>query len=244
MRVAALYDVHGNLPALEAVLGDVEREQPDAIVVGGDMVSGPLPDVTLERLRSLEHAHFIRGNADRGVVAIRRGQSEPKLGLNDEWVAGRLSDEELDFLAGLPLTVTLDVDGLGRVCFCHATPRDDEEIFTERTPDEVLAGMLAGTEEAVVVCGHTHMQVDRQVSRWRVVNAGSIGLPYDGGPEPRWALLGPDVSHRRSRFDRERAVEALRAGGWPRVDQFLGETPSREEVLDFFEQMAAEQRGA
>jgi predicted phosphodiesterase len=244
VRVAALYDVHGNLPALEAVLADVEREQPDAIVVGGDMVSGPIPDVTLERLRSLERAHFIRGNADRGVVAIRRGQPEPRLGLNDEWIAARLSDDQIEFLAGLPLRVTLDVDGLGRVCFCHATPRDDEEIFTERTPDETVAGMLAGTEEGVVVCGHTHMQVDRQVGRWRVVNAGSVGLPYDDGPEPRWALLGPDVSHRRSEFDQERAAEAIRAAGWPRVDQFLGDTPSREAVLDFFEQLAAEQRGA
>ena len=244
MRVAALYDVHGNLPALEAVLADVERERPDAIVVGGDMVSGPIPAETLERLRGLERAHFLRGNADRGVVAIRRGEPEPELGLNDEWIAGRLSDEQIDFLAGLPLTVTLDVDGLGRVCFCHATPRDDEEIFTERTPDDVLAGMLAGTEEAVVVCGHTHMQVDRRVGRWRVVNAGSVGLPYDTERGPRWALLGPDVSFRRSELDQDRAAEALRASGWPRVDQFVGDSPPREEVLDFFEQLAAEQRGA
>jgi predicted phosphodiesterase len=244
MRVAALYDVHGNLPALEAVLADVERERPDAIVVGGDMVSGPIPAETLERLRGLERAHFLRGNADRGVVAIRRGEPEPELGLNDEWIAGRLSDEQIDFLAGLPLTVTLDVDGLGRVCFCHATPRDDEEIFTERTPDDVLAGMLAGTEEAVVVCGHTHMQVDRRVGRWRVVNAGSVGLPYDTERGPRWALLGPDVSFRRSELDQDRAAEALRAPGWPGVDQFVGDSPPREEVLDFFEQLAAEQRGA
>jgi putative phosphoesterase len=244
MRVAALYDVHGNLPALEAVLDDVEREQPDAIVVGGDMVSGPLPEATLERLRSLEHAHFIRGNADRGVVAIRRGEAEPKLGLNDAWIAARLSDEQIEFLADLPLTLTLDVDGLGRVCFCHATPRDDEEIFTERTPDELVAAMLAGTEEGIIVCGHTHIQVDRHVGRWRVVNAGSVGLPYDGEPGPRWTLLGPDVSFRRSELDRERATETIRGSGWPRVDQFLGDTPPRDEVLDFFEQMAAEQRGA
>jgi predicted phosphodiesterase len=226
------------------VLEEVEREQPDAIVVGGDLVSGPLPSKTLERLRTLDDAHFIRGNADRGVVAIRRGDSEPRLGLNDDWIAGQLSDEQIDFLAALPLTVTLDVDGLGPVCFCHATPRDDEEIFTERTPDEVVAEMLAGTEEEVVVCGHTHMQVDRRVARWRVINAGSVGLPYDESPGPRWALLGPDVEHRRTQLDQSRAREAIRASGWPRVDQVLSDTPSRDEVLDFFEQMAAEQRGA
>src|SRR5688572_19222376 len=171
MRVAALYDVHGNLPALEAVLEELEREQPDAIVVGGDMVSGPIPRETLERLRSLDRAHFLRGNADRGVVAIRRGEAEPRLGLNDKWIAEQLSNEQIDFLAALPQTVTLQVDGLGRVCFCHATPRDDEEIFTESTSDDLVASMLEGTKEAVVVCGHTHVQVDRRVRRWRVVNA-------------------------------------------------------------------------
>jgi putative phosphoesterase len=244
MRVAAIYDVHGNLPALESVLEDVDREQPDAIVVGGDMVSGPIPSETLERLLALDRAHFIRGNADRGVVAIRRGEPEPRLGLNDDWIADQLSDEQIGFLAELPLTLTLDVDGLGPVCFCHATPRDDEEIFTERTPEELVAEMLAGTSEEVVVCGHTHMQVDRRVGRWRVVNAGSVGLPYDEPPGPRWALLGPEVVHRRSELDRERAAAAIRSAGWPRVDQFLGDTPSREEVLDFFERLAAEQRGA
>jgi putative phosphoesterase len=244
MRVAALYDVHGNLPALEAVLEEVEREQPDAIVVGGDMVSGPLPRQTLERLRMLDRTHFIRGNADRGVVALRRGEPEPRLGLNDDWVAGQLSDEQIDFLAGLPTTVVLEVDGFGHVCFCHATPRDDEEIFTERTPDEVVAGMLSGTEEAVVVCGHTHMQVDRRVRRWRVVNAGSVGLPYDEGSGARWALLGPEIAFRRSELDQDRAARMIRSSGWPRVAQFLGDTPSRDEALDFFEQVAAEQRGA
>jgi putative phosphoesterase len=244
VRVAALYDVHGNLPALEAVLPDVKREQPDAIVVGGDMVSGPMPRQTIERLLALESVYFLRGNADRGVVAIRRGQPEPRLGLNDEWIAEQLSDEQIDFLAGLPQTITLNVDGLGSVCFCHATPRDDEEIFTERTPDEVVAEMLSGTEEAVVVCGHTHMQVDRRVGRWRVINAGSVGLPYDERPGARWALLGPDLEHRRSELDQDRVGEAILASGWPRAGQFLGDTPSRDEVLEFFEQMAAEQRGA
>jgi putative phosphoesterase len=241
MRVAALYDVHGNLPALEVVLEEVDREQPDAIVVGGDMVSGPLPRETLERLRGLDRAHFIRGNADRGVVEISRGESEAA-GMNDEWIVGQLSEEQIEFLAALPLTLTIDVDGLGPVCFCHATPRDDEEIFTERTRDEVVAEMLAGTDEEIVVCGHTHMQVDRRVGRWRVVNAGSVGLAYDEGPHPRWAMLGPDVEHRRSELDRERAAAAIRSAGWPRVDQFLGDTPSREDVLDFFEHLAAEQR--
>jgi predicted phosphodiesterase len=245
-RVAALYDVEGNLPALEAVLEDVERERPDAIVVGGDMVTGPMPSETLDRLRGLEGSHFLRGNADRAVVEVKRGE-RPE-GLSDEivdalaWTGDQLGGEQVAFLAGLPQTITLDVHGLGRVCFCHATPRDDNEIFTERTPHETVAEMLAGTTEATIVCGHTHMQFERRVGRWRVVNAGSVGMPWDDGPEPRWALLGPDVWLRRSELEQERAAEAIRATGWPGAEEFLGDTRARDEVLDLFER-ATKQRG-
>jgi diadenosine tetraphosphatase ApaH/serine/threonine PP2A family protein phosphatase len=166
-----------------------------------------------------------------------------------DWVAEQLSDEEAEYLGNLPLALSLDVDGLGGTCFCHATPRDDEEIFTERDPDDVVAGMLAGTEEATVVCGHTHMQVDRRVGRWRIVNAGSVGMPYEHDPGARWALLGPDVELRRTEYDREDAARRLRetAGGRSEessVIETILRPPPREEVLDFFQQLAAEQRGA
>jgi predicted phosphodiesterase len=246
VRVAALYDVEGNLPALEAVLAEVEREQPEAIVVGGDMVTGPMPSETLERLRGLERAHFLRGNADRGVVEVKRGE-RPE-GLPDDtidaltWTAAQLSDDQIDFLAGLPETITLDVDGFGRVCFCHATPHDDNELFTELTPADAVAEMLAGTEETTIVCGHTHMQFDRRVARWRVINAGSVGVPWDDGPEPRWALLGPGVSFRRTQMDQERAAEKIRGTGWPGAEELLGDTRTRDEVLDLFEQAATKLR--
>jgi predicted phosphodiesterase len=248
MRVATLNDVHGNLPALDAVLADVEREQPDAIVFGGDIIAGPMPRETLARVRSLSNAHLIRGNADRMALEFRSGLRREPEGLED-WVAEQLSDEEAAFLANLPLTIPLDVDGLGPTCFCHATPRDDEEIFTERDPDEVVAEMLAGTEEATVVCGHTHMQVDRRVGRWRVVNAGSVGMPYEHEPGARWALLGPDVDLRRTEYDREDAARRLRETVAGRsedssVIETMVRPPPRERVLDFFQQLAAEQRGA
>jgi predicted phosphodiesterase len=245
VRVAALYDVEGNLPALEAVLEEVEREHPDAVVVGGDSATGPMPSETLELLRGLDGAHFFRGNADRTVVDVKRGERPG--GLPDDaidalaWAAERLSDEQIDFLAGLPQTLAFDVDGLGRVCFCHATPRDDNELFTERTPDDVVAELLAGTTEATIVCGHTHMQFDRRAGRWRVINAGSVGAPWDDGPEPRWALLGPDVSLRRTHMDLEGAAERIRATGWPGAEELLGDTRSRDEVLDLFEQAATRQ---
>jgi predicted phosphodiesterase len=246
MRVAALYDVEGNLPALEAVLGELERERPHAIVVGGDIATGPMPSETLERLRGLEQARFLRGNADRALVAVRRGE-RPE-GLPDDavealvWAAERLSDEQIDFLAVLPQTISLDVDGLGRVCFCHATPRDDNELFTELTPADAMAELLEGTAEATIVCGHTHMQFDRRIDRWRVVNAGSVGVPWDEGPEPRWALLGPDVSFRRTQLDHQRAAGEIRATGWPGAEELLADTRTRGEVLDLFEQAATRLR--
>jgi putative phosphoesterase len=248
MRVAALYDVHGNLPALEAVLDEVEREQPDAIVFGGDIIAGPMPRETLERVRSLDNAYLIRGNADRIALEVRRGLRHEDHGLGD-WVGEQLTNEEADLLGSLPLTVTLEVARLGPTCFCHATPRDDEEIFTERDADDVVAEMLAGTDETTIVCGHTHMQVDRRLGDWRVINAGSVGMPYEHQPGARWALLGPDVELRRTEYDRDDAARRLRAivgarSGDSNVIESLLRPPPRGEVLDFFQQLAAEQRGA
>jgi predicted phosphodiesterase len=248
MRVAALYDVHGNLPALEAVLAELEREAPEAIVFGGDIIAGPMPRETLERARGLgEKAHFIRGNADRIALEFRRGLRSEGEGLGD-WVGKQLTDAQAEFLEKLPLTVPLDVDGLGPTCFCHATPRDDEEVFTERDADEVVSEMLAGTEETTIVCGHTHMQVDRRVGRWRVINAGSVGLPYDA-TGAHWALLGPDAELRRTEYDRKgatrlfRGIVGSRSGESSVIDNLLRPAP-REDALDFYDKWAAEQRGA
>jgi predicted phosphodiesterase len=247
VRVAALYDVHGNLPALEAVLAEVERAQPDAIVFGGDIIAGPMPRETLELVRSLgEKAHLIRGNADRYALEARDGLPR-EVGLAD-WVGAQLTEEDAALLGGLPLTLTLDVGGLGPTCFCHATPRDDEQVFTESDADAVVAEMLAGTEEATVVCGHTHLQVDRRVDPWRVVNAGSVGFAHEP-PAACWALLGPGVELRRTDYERSAAARRLREAAGARsedssVIEDLLRPPSREEVLDFFDRMAAEQRAA
>jgi putative phosphoesterase len=253
VRIAALYDVHGNLPALEAVLAEVEGEQPDAIVFGGDIIAGPMPRQTLERVLTLgERAHLIRGNADRIVLEFRRGMREGGVGFADAWVGEQLSDDQAELLDSLPMTVTLEVDGLGRVCFCHATPRSDEEIFTERDPDDVVVGMLDGVEERTVVCGHTHIQVERQVGRWRVVNVGSVGIAY-GALGAHWALLGPDVELRQTDYDREAAARLIRSTGWfesgdrerkQHLVEALVQGHPKEEVLDFFDQWAATQRGA
>ena len=230
MRVAALYDVHGNLPALEAVLADVDRAAPDLVVFGGDVFAGPFPRETLALASSVAPAHYLRGNGDRMLASL---PAEAR------WAHEQLTEEDWAFVAEWEPTVTLDVHGLGSTLFCHATPRSDEEVFTVRTPDERLKEMLGGVHERVVVCGHTHMQVDRTVGDVRVVNAGSVGMPYAARPGAYWALLGPDVELRRTDYDLEAAAARIRASGWPDADAFAAENvlsvPSEEEALDVFD---------
>jgi putative phosphoesterase len=226
--------VHGNLPALEAVLEEVEQEGVDAIVFGGDLASGPLPAETLDRIMAVD-ALAIRGNADREL--LERGGR----GLSDEWVVEQLGPRHDEYLAGLPETVELDVEGLGRVLFCHGSPRSDDEMILRTTPEERLLEFVGGVEGDVVVCGHTHMQFDRRVGRWRVLNAGSVGLPY-GAPGAHWLLLGPDAEHRQTAYDVDAAADRLLAGGSPQAPKLVEENvrtvPSEEEALGFFEQLA------
>ena len=238
--VAALYDVHGNLPALEAVLRQVGAVRPDLVVVGGDVALGPWPRETVERLRTLdETVRFVRGNADREAAG---GSGEH----GGAWVAKRLTVEQRDFLGGLPLTEQVEVDALGRVVFCHATPRSDEEIVTRVTPEDRLGEALAGVEADVVVCGHVHVRYDRTVAGTRVVNPGSVGLPYEGEPGAYWSLLGPTVSFRRAEYDVAAAVESIRASGFPGADEMFVEAllapPPPSEVTEYFERMATARR--
>jgi putative phosphoesterase len=254
MRVAALYDIHDNLDALEAALGEVERERVELILIGGDIVSGPLPRATLERLLALgERVRCIRGNADREVVAAFDGLS-PDAGLADEvraiteWTAGQLERRHRDVLAGLPGTLALEIAGVGAVLFCHGSPRSDEEILTRATPEARLREALAGVRQDVVVCGHTHMPFDRRVDGVRVVNAGSVGMPY-GAPGAHWLLLGPEegIAPRRTDYDRERAAARIRASGYPLATDFAENNvlrpPTAEEAIAVFERMAAERAG-
>jgi putative phosphoesterase len=241
MRVAALYDVHGNLPALEAALEEVDEAGVDLLLSGGDLLLGPQPSECLELLRE-RRAAFIRGNCDRTVAS---GAGEEDLWLDRiRWTAGRLSEEQLEFVRAWPEVLRLDVDGLGPVLFCHGSPRSDEEIITAITPPKRLDPILDGVLENVIVCGHTHVQFDRTVGDRRLVNAGSVGLPYEGeaGIAP-WALLGLGVELRRARYDVQLAVEALDTSGYPDADGqvrgFLLEPSSAEEATAHFESAAS-----
>ena len=241
MRVATLSDIHGNRPALEAVLHDIAAEKPDLIVVCGDVASGPLPVETLELLRALPNARFLRGNADRGLVALYDGAAKPEWpGPAVDWCAAQLSRTDRDFLASFPDDVRLEIEGLGRVLFCHGSPRSDVEIMMAATPEPRLRELIAGVNADVIVCGHTHMQFDRTSDGVRIVNPGSVGMPY-GEPGAYWALLAPEIEFRRTDYDREGAAARISKSSWPGAAAFASDNvlsvPSVAEVIEFVRSM-------
>jgi len=207
VRVAAISDIHGNLPALEAVLADIEREGVDGVVVVGDVVTGPFSAEVFDLLASVPDVRFVRGNVERTVL-----EGVDEYGRDWDEERRRLGDARLGAVAGWPRTVELEVDGLGRVLVCHSTPASDEPIYTRITPEEELVRLFEEVEANVVLCGHTHMQYDRALSNGlRLVNPGSVGLPYEGRRGAYWAVLGPDVGFRRTEYDLEEAARAMRA---------------------------------
>ena len=234
MRVAVLSDVHGNLPALDAVLVEVAAEDVDAIVCGGDLVGGPFSVEVLDRFLALPDVVFVRGNGDRTML-----EGTDEFGVDWEAERQRLGEERLTAIASWPLTAELDFGGLGRALFCHAVPNADEPIFTRITPDEDVVRLLGEVSADLVVCGHTHVQFDRLLpSGLRVVNAGSVGMPYEGRQGAFWALLGPDVELRRTEYDVEAAARTIREAGGAlneRQAGYLVDPPDPDEVSAFFE---------
>lgn len=242
MRIAAIYDIHGNLPALEAVLHEIRQAEVEQIVVGGDVLPGPMPRETIACLLELDlPVQFIQGNGDREVLAWRRGTETDAIPEQYReamrWVAQQLRSEDEQLLSGWPQTLRVEIRGLGEVLFCHATPRNDTEIFTRLTPEDRLVPIFEGANAPVVVCGHTHMQFDRTIGRVRVVNAGSVGMPFQE-PGAYWLLLGPDVQLRHTPYDLAQAAERIRATGYPQAEEFAArnvlQPPSEEATIEAF----------
>jgi putative phosphoesterase len=235
VRVAAISDIHGNLPALEAVLADIDGEGVAEIVVVGDTAHGPwaaeVVDLLVER-----GARCVRGNADREVTdrSDRYGQLAP-------WSADRLGERRLAVVRSWPLTLDLSIDGLGDVLVCHSTPSSDDPIYTRITSDAELVGIFESVEADVVVCGHTHMQFDRTLSSGlRVANPGSVGMPYEGAPGAYWALLGPSIDFRRTTYDVEAVVAAIEVIGAPmdnRMLEQLVDPPDSRSTTEYFESL-------
>jgi predicted phosphodiesterase len=244
MRVAALYDIHANVVALDAVLAEIRHEAIDYIVVGGDVLPGPMPGETLSRLTALDvPVDFIRGNGDRVVSMQLAGDDISREVPGQyreviEWTARQLTPEQEQRLLTWPPTHKMQIPGLGEVLFCHATPRNDLECFTRLTPVEKLDPVFGDVTANVVVCGHTHMQFDRSVGSRRIINAGSVGMPFAAPRGAYWLQLGPGVQLRRTDYDFEAAAQQMRATAFPLVEtlgvRYVLDPPTEAESLQRF----------
>jgi predicted phosphodiesterase len=202
-----------------------------------------MPRETLDYLMNLEiPVQFIQGNGDREILAQMRGIETnaipERFRESTRWVAKQLQPKHQVLLASWPMTLSLEVTGLGKVLFCHATPRNDTEIFTRLTSEDRLLPLFEGLDVSLVVCGHTHMPFDRTIGKVRVVNAGSVGMPY-GEPGASWLLLGPDDVHlQRTTYDLTKAAERIRGTNYPLAQEFavqnILQTPSEREALEVF----------
>jgi putative phosphoesterase len=242
VRILALYDIHGNPDALDAVLADPRAADPDAVVIGGDVVPGAYAAAALDRLEALEgEVHWIRGNGERETAAAVDGPPPTEGDDAAEMAAltaAQLGPERARALGDLPLTVT--VDG---VLFCHATPRSDEELVTRISTPERWSEVLGGVDAALVVGGHTHQQDDRLVNGVRFVNAGSVGLPYEGSAEACWLWIEDGVPElRRTAYDAVGVGERMREDFAPLADSVnasLIEPVDPMVVTKMFEERAA-----
>jgi putative phosphoesterase len=242
MRVAALYDIHGNLPALEAVVADVQASGVDRVVIGGDVLPGPMARECLDLLTALAlPADFIRGNGDREVLQARRGQMSAIIPEYFRpsmlWNAGQLTSADERLIDSWPLTYRMTIDGLGDVVFCHATPQNDLDIFTSATAEAKLRPIFDPLGADVVVCGHVHMQFDRMVGPTRVINAGSVGMPFDE-PGAYWLLLGPTVELRKTEYELAAAADRVRRTAYPLSEDFASKSilapPSQQSMIEAF----------
>jgi len=244
MRVAALYDIHGNLPAFEAVLTEVRNSHVDLVVIGGDVLPGPMPRECLDLALKLGiPTRFIMGNGDRETIAARRGTMSasipPVFQEAIRWNGEQLTPQDERAIEEWPLTTRIRIDGIGEVLFCHATPRNDTEIFLKTTAEEKLLPLFDPLGVQLVVCGHTHMQFDRMVGHTRIVNAGSVGMPFQE-PGAYWVLMGPDVELRRTDYDLDAASTRVRRTAYPQAEQFATgnvlKPPSMQSMLEAMSQ--------
>jgi predicted phosphodiesterase len=224
MRIAVLNDIHGNLPALEAVLDEVDRAGVDRIVVGGDVFPGPMPQLVLQRLLECRvPVECLYGNGEVAVLEHLAGKVpalvpeayRPVI----RWNAEQLDPAQQQAVAAWPMTLRLNVPSLGDVLFCHATPRNENEIFTEHTAEDRLLPIFEPAKAPLAVCGHTHIQFDRTVGTTRVINAGSVGMPF-GPAGADWLILGPQVELRHTSYDLDAAAERIRRSGYPAAEEF------------------------
>jgi len=256
-RVAVLNDIHANVPALDAVLDEVRRANVEAIVLGGDVLPGPMPIETVDRLRNLDvPVHAVYGNGELAMLA-QVDAADPEAVtywgttggavLPDKykewirWNARLLRHDDITWLRTWPLTLRLEIGGLGAVLFCHGTPTSETDAFTRTTPEEVLRPVFDGLGVSCVVCGHTHMQFDRMIGGTRVVNAGSVGCPF-GRTGADWLLIDRGMHLKHTEYDLETAADRVRATAFPGAQEFADvnmlNPPAEEAILQAFSRIS------
>ncbi|TGA95831.1 metallophosphoesterase [Sporolactobacillus shoreae] len=245
MKIAALYDIHGNFPALQAVLKELHYLQPDVIVIGGDIVSGPMPVQTLDCLLNLRRdakVTFIRGNGDREVSEASKGLGLKNLSeqgqKTEQWVAEQLTEKHIEFLSHLKSVASIQTE-LGDLLFCHATPMSDSDIFTPQSNKKRLEKIFGNVEQSIVVCGHTHVQFKLKFEKKLIFNSGSIGMPYAKQTGAYWLFISPDgIQFKRTSYDLNEAAKLFRQSNSPSVEDFINNNlfhiPTEKEAMAFF----------
>jgi putative phosphoesterase len=238
-RLAVISDVHGNAPALRAVLAEIEQSEVELVVSLGDVTWGPQPEETRLLLEALDRsAIFVNGNGERALRELRAGRDGNE---REHWLRDQHSEATHAFLGAFVDSAVVTVTGLGPVRFCHGSPRSDIELITPETPVERMRALLEGVSERVLVSGHTHLQFDRRVADIRSVNPGSVGMPYQRLSGAFWALFGPDVTLMRTEYDLDEAASAYAASGDPlsrEMIETLRAPPTPADVIEHAEGLA------
>lgn len=249
MKIAAIYDIHANPVALKAVLNDIEKIKVDLIIVGGDVVSGPMANETLSLLEKVTTPKkYILGNAELEVLRYLNGEEINGLSerANEEarWVSEQLTPKHKNLIRSWTKTELIELRGLGNVVFCHGTPRSDVEIFTKLTSKEKLLSIFEKVDASIVICGHTHMQFDLKVGNTRVINAGSVGMAF-GKTGADWLLIDNEIHFKHTVYDLEKAAELVRKSNYPHAESFvlnnILETPSEDNALQMLTKMEKNQ---
>lgn len=219
-RIAVIADIHGNLPALEAVCRDLEAQRVDEVLVGGDLVGrGPQGSAVIRRVRELGWP-AIGGNHEDYLLAFRRGQVPAAWQHAEEWAASRwmaaeLGDDDAEWIAALPFSLTRP--GMRLV---HGTPRSNRDGIGPWTGDERVVEHFGEVPESLLVCAHTHRPLRRQVPGGLVVNVGSVGLPFNRDVRAQYAVFtrGEDdaweVEARRVEYDLAEILAVYEASGF------------------------------
>ncbi|RPG30220.1 MAG: metallophosphoesterase [Muricauda sp. TMED12] len=245
MKIAAIYDIHGNPFALEAVLKAISGQGVDLLFVGGDVVAGPMPKEALSLLsRSEIPIAYIRGNAETDLLRHAKGLEVYGLGPRAKseaaWTLDQLDAWDVAFIESWAKTIQMKTKSLGEILFCHATPENDTDVFTKFTPVRKLEPIFGSLEASVVICGHTHMQFDRRIAGVRVVNAGSVGMRF-GGTGADWLLLDDGVHLMHTPYDLDRAAGAIAASKYPNAKAFAAKNilgpPTEKEALHMLSEL-------